>query len=506
MKRLSLAGLAWCFGLAASSPAQELIAELHGSSSGDEYGVSVASGGDVDGDGVNDLLVTTKSVDPTGNVVWAVEVLAGVDRALLRRHYGTGSVFFGASALFLDDVDGDAVSDYVLDGPDLVAATRSATLFSGATGAPIRTFALTASADDSAPRLLALADIDGDGIGDFAASDTGSAGGAVDVVSTGAGTVIFTVTGAIPQFAGDVATLPDRNGDGFDELAVTDEFQFAKNGVVWVYSGRTGVKLDEFDGQRGDTFADSVERMSDLDGDGRDELMVGALHATGTHARSGAVYVYSGGTHKVLFRVDGFAKGSGFGRALVDAGDVNGDGVHDIAVGAPFVYGGGYFGPAFLISGKTQGALYRFEFPATMNWTVNGLASLGDVNGDGLADLAVGDPESGTTPPGTGRLRLFGGNDLYLLATPRAPAANDFMSLVAREGSTTQLALTALVEVNGTPTFLPLALAPFDAFGALTLSDVVPPGLSGNSATFTAFAQRSPRGLRISAPEMVMFQ
>jgi hypothetical protein len=485
--------------IAAVAPAQQLVREIVGQDPGDAFGACVASGGDLDGDGVSELLISTRAIDPNGRSVYAVEVFSGASSTLLRTHFGSATTMLGAATAFVGDADGDGVADYLCDGPDRTAVTHEAWLYSGASGALIRSCALTVASDGELSHVRALEDVDGDGIADFAVSDSGPSGGHVDVVSIASGTIVHTIAAARPYYAEDFSTLPDQDGDGIDDLALCEWTNIAKHGVVWIHSALSGAKLGEFDGQKGDGFARTAARLHDVDGDGLDEFMVGAILANGAQSRSGAVFVYSGGTHKILAWLAEGSTMSQFGSWVADAGDVNGDGVHDIAVAAPGVFGTtDRYGPAFLFSGKTMGLLYRFEFPSTMNWAGDGFANAGDVDGDSFDDLAIGDPEQLTAAPGTGRVRIYAGNDLHLLATPRAPAASAVLSLVAREGATTQLALTALVDVSGTPLFIPLGgLGFFDGTGQWGFSSLVPPGLSGLELTFQSFAQRpTGRGLR----------
>jgi hypothetical protein len=265
--------------------AQELLREDLGKDDGDAYGTLVSCGADLDGDGVTEMLVTTHAVDPSGATVWAVVVASGATGSPLRTHFGAGTAFFGGGTAFIGDVDGDGTGDYVCDAPDLVAATHAAYLHSGASGALIRSATLTLATDLYAPQVRALGDVDGDDVPDFAVASTSVGGGAVDVVSAATGTVLHTVTGLNPWFAEDVASVPDVDGDGVDDLAIGNSANIAKHGVVWIHSAVDGSLLDEFDGQRGEQFGASIARLHDVDGDGVDELMVGAIKATGGAAR-----------------------------------------------------------------------------------------------------------------------------------------------------------------------------------------------------------------------------
>ena len=186
---------------------------------------------------------------------------------------------------------------------------------------------------------------------------------------------------------------------------------------------------------------------------------------------------------------------------------MNGDGVADVLIAAP---GFDRAGEAFLFSGRTGGRLYRFDPADDMVWGgPQGLAAMGDVDGDGLADVAISNTQrfAGDTPTGPGRVRVFGGAELYLLPTPREPASNEELLLVAREGDSSQLTLTAIISFDGVPTFQVLGgLGRFDDQGKRRLDGIVPPALAGHEMEVMAFAQRSGGGIRRSAVESVRFQ
>lgn len=494
--------------------AQELLLDLPGTNAGDRFGTRVAAGdrlgGDLDGDGASELLVTTLALDPSGASVWSVDVRSGRTGASLRVHYasdqGSAAAFFGAACAFVDDLDGDGVVDYFIDAPDVAAATHDAFLFSGANGKPLQTFALTVSKDQLYARVSPLTDLDGDGKRDLVVSDSGPSGGHFDLVASGSGKVLSTVTSTHLYWGADVAAVADRDGDGLDDVAACDQIWNVRQGSLRIYSSATGAQLVEIKGQVGDLYGASVARLHDLDGDGVDEFMVGTARGYGTVPVAGTVFVYSGATLKILAFVPGEFTGGRFGVHCADAGDVNGDGITDLAIGAPNVPTWVSSGPCYLFSGRTFGRLYRFDLPDTMQWSDEALVGASDLDGDGFGDLALGDPESLAMPALPGRVRVFGGNDLHLSITPHVAVANQLVALDVGEGTTIQLVMTALIDLNGTPLFAMLDLAFFDADGDYELADTIPPGLAGSVATFQCFAQKAPRGTRASAPEVLTLQ
>ncbi|MDA0167994.1 FG-GAP-like repeat-containing protein [Solirubrobacter taibaiensis] len=147
----------------------------------------------------------------------------------------------------------------------------------------------------------------------------------------------------------------------------------------------------------------------DVNGDGYDDLIAGV---PGTYTSRGAAYVLFGGPAARSVQLDALKTGEGFairgdvtsglaGTAVAGAGDVNGDGLDDVLVGAP---GGGgavhvVFGarrPADVQLGGTDSIAYR---GATRLGTA--VAAAGDVNGDGLGDLVAGAPEHGPSKRGS---------------------------------------------------------------------------------------------------------
>jgi len=133
---------------------------------------------------------------------------------------------------------------------------------------------------------------------------------------------------------------------------------------------------------------------------------------------------------------------------------------------------------------------------------------VGDMNLDGVDDLLIGAPNLPTNGhTAAGHVFVFAGNDLFLQANAYEYLPGDTATLEIRGGEPGVLGMLALIDVSGTPTFLPTLLAPLDAVGNLVLSGTVPTGLAGLTATFVGYAQKpSGRGLIDSMPETIAFQ
>lgn len=168
----------------------------------------------------------------------------------------------------------------------------------------------------------------------------------------------------------------------------------------------TTVPAMSLDGRAtGDAFGTSVASAGDINGDGYADVVVGAPASY----YAGRAYVYLGGSDGLATSPAATLEGNGyFGMSVASAGDVNGDGYADVVVGAPFAnLSEGrtfiYFGGA---EGLRTGSVSVLENPVPFGphdvmgtvfvWNENfgrSVASAGDVNGDGYADIVVGSSE-----------------------------------------------------------------------------------------------------------------
>ncbi|MCG3132984.1 MAG: hypothetical protein HMLKMBBP_00070 [Planctomycetes bacterium] len=139
----------------------------------------------------------------------------------------------------------------------------------------------------------------------------------------------------------------------------------------------------------GDEFGWVAREVGDLDGDGALDF---AVTAPGARGRSGRVSVWSSRAGKLLFSVEG-ARGDGLGNIVAPAGDVDGDGTGDLIAGAPVPQAPGQAAPragyVVLLSGKTGAVLRRIEGEAPGDQFGLKACGVGDVDGDGRADVAV---------------------------------------------------------------------------------------------------------------------
>jgi uncharacterized Zn-binding protein involved in type VI secretion len=173
-------------------------------------------------------------------------------------------------------------------------------------------------------------------------------------------------------------------------------------GHVYVFSGGDGSVLLEFDGQQDDNkFGDGVTGNVNLDGDDVPDFLI-TSSTKGDRPGAGRVYAYSGATESLLYYVEGEGSQAYFGADLAaNIGDVNGDGCDDFCAAASGANPRGktYAGSAYLYSGRDGTLLARFDGEAAGD-SVRWVSGAGDVNGNGVPDIIIGaryaDPEGRT--------------------------------------------------------------------------------------------------------------
>ena len=292
-----------------------------------QFGAALADAGDVDGDGVHDVLVGAMlAPDPTRTLVeaGAAFVYSGRDGSLLFSAYGASShEWFGNSVAGLDDVDGDGHADFLVGStPFNVGGNSFVTAFSGASGLP-----LYVVSDAAFPARLS--DHDGDGVRDFAViwSD-------VRVRSGATGALLASIPTSV-GFLGGLAELDDLDGDGEPEIALgefgttnQDDGQVRVVSIPGLTTLRTHLAVDAHE-----MFGQGIDSGFDADGDGVHDYLVAA---PGWFTPPGSASLFSGRTGERLYRFIDRDSDSLMGWVVAGLGDLDGDGFDECVVGSPY--------------------------------------------------------------------------------------------------------------------------------------------------------------------------
>jgi hypothetical protein len=424
------------------------------------FGTSVAGAGDVNGDGYADVLVGAPEwSDGQSDEGGAWLFLGGDSRAsgdydqTTADWYGQGDqvdALFGAAVAGAGDVDGDGLADVLVGASSHTATTNgegAAYLYLGVPPSPAEepdilveglaySLALGAS-------VANVGDVNGDGfddalagLPDYQASSPYSQGavrlylGGADGLDTS--TPWQWESGqAYARLGTSVAGAGDVDGDGYEDFLVsstTYSFNYTEEGRVWLFLGTaTGPSSSPAwsvdGGQVGAGCGSSVSGAGDLNADGYSDVLIGVSSWDTTLADVGAAWTFLGSASGLAQAPDWIYEGSAaqdqVGSAVSEAGDVNGDGYGDLAVGAVgsepggevLVFHGSLYGP-----GDTPDWSYTQSTASA--WFGSTIDSAGDLNGDGYGDLVAGAQSYQDSLAGEGGAWAWLGSASGLAASP----------------------------------------------------------------------------------------
>jgi FG-GAP repeat protein/VCBS repeat protein len=411
-------------------------------------GYSVASAGDVNGDGYGDLILGVRELH--GSVLVHFGAPGGIDSQLYWQVWGEQpGGHFGGSVAGVGDVNGDGFDDVLVGARDQESGEAQegrALLYLGSASGP-------------AP------------VPDWSV-EGGQADAALGTAVAGAG---------------------DVNGDGFDDVLVGapkfDDGERDEGRVQLHLGSATGLAATPAWWSTGDqAFAElgsAVAGVGDVNADGFDDVLVGAERYDGSHPDGGRASLYLGSAAGLAaspaWTAEGEQEGASFAQSVAGAGDVNGDGFDDLLIGAPLADGGpAGEGRVFVYLGSPTGPA------AVPDWTVNGgqaqarlgwsVAGAGDVNADGYDDVVLGAPGFDEDGRDVGRAQVHLGSAAGLAVEPTWTGLGDV------ENALVGLAVSAAgdVEADGHADVL---VASADgragnlAFGRVSLEKGIPPGL-----------------------------
>jgi hypothetical protein len=535
-----------------SSEAQQY---LSGSSTAELYGSTVSSAGDVNGDGFTDVIVGAPSFNSgQGRALVYLSSSAGVASTPVWITNGGGTEgFFGSSVASAGDVNGDGYGDVIVGAPNEGGRLEGAAyLFlgspTGVASMPAWSFAGSSGLENLGRSVASAGDINGDGFGDVIVGSPGYTNGELAegraLVFLGSASGLssqpswsFEANSASALFGWSVASAGDTNRDGYSDIIIgapQEKGVRPGQGKAYVFlGGATGIaNLPAWtygtNLQAVSQFGLSAAGAGDVNGDGYSDIIVGEHGYT-----AGRAYVFistsTGISQTPSWTFQGNTNGGQLGFSVASAGDLNRDGFADVVIGArgeQYCQSGGRVGGAYVFIGSSAGLS---SLPTWSHFGVSdgdgfgySVASAGDVNGDNRGDLIIGAPFVSSAGSSVGAAYVLRGQlaDVLEAGAAQCPTPTPTVTPTATNSPTptpsftptaaSVVGLTPTPTPTDTPTITPTSsgtvaptATPTQVFGAtpkaapqtVAPSDAFVSCIAGvSSATFTATANPGRQG------------
>ena len=437
-------GAAFVYHGGANGISTTIATQLESNQSNAYLGWSVSSAGDVNGDGYSDIIVGAYLFDNGQTDEGAAFVYhgsaTGINTTIAAQlECNQASANFGYSVASAGDVNGDGYSDVIVGARfyDNVQNNEGAGLIYHGSVSGINTTVATIvesnqNGGDMGRSVASAGDVNGDGYGDIIVGASGwsfpESGEGAAFIYHGSATGINIIAARVLEsnqanalMGISVACAGDVNGDGYSDVVV-GAYQFdngqTDEGAAFIYYGSaTGIgavaaaTLES--NQAIANFGRSVSGAGDVNGDGFSDIIVGAFQYDNGETDEGTAFIYYGSitgintTPAIMLEAD--QASDGFGYSVASAGDVNGDGYSDVIIGArngniAYVYQGSASG----INIASIALAVSLPLGNALGWSV---ASAGDVNGDGFSDVIVGAPAGNNGQANEGTAFVFLGNN-----------------------------------------------------------------------------------------------
>lgn len=452
-------------------------------------GNSVAGGGDFNGDGFADIFVGASNMTNGQNNEGQAFVYYGSANGLqttfsLAVESDQTLARLGTSIANAGDLNGDGLSDMIVGAPNYTNNLASeGRLFiyhgrlNGLSSNPNTTILGTKVGDQFGLSLASVGDVNGDGFGDFMAGspymdnrflDDGRAYlylGSTTGISTIASQIVNPTSQEVSNFAFSIAGLGDINNDGYSDVAISSPYfdnpisGIKDVGRVFVYHGSaTGLSTNPvtvIDGtQERSLFGFSIAGVDDVNGDGFTDILIGepSWDKSDKLKDVGRISIYYGSATGIIPKnpwiFEGDQADGQFGWSVASVGDINRDGLGDIITGAPFYDNPqGNEGKAWIFAGKL------FGMSDTPIWTDESnqanakygykVASAGDIDGNGYTEAMVSAIWYDNPSSNEGRVYVYSAGVNGVSTTPTWTAEPN------RETSEFGASISSLGDVNG---------------------------------------------------------
>jgi hypothetical protein len=450
-------GNAFVYHGSATGIVNTIVATLQSNQSSSNFGISVKCAGDINSDGYSDVLVGAdmyqngQSAEGGAFIYYGSSIGTNITPTILESNQANARMGRGINSC--GDVNGDGYSDVIVGAwsYDNGQNDEGAAFVYHGSAAGISNIATSTLENNVAfanygCSVASAGDVNGDGFSDVIIGSQYYSNGQINEgaafvylgTANGINSTFSTIIEGDQLFSelgNAVSTAGDVNADGYSDIIIGahyyDNGEHVEGGALVFYGSSSGINSSFFDlleaNQADAFFGQSVASAGDVNGDGFGDVIVGAQLYDNPEIDEGAAFVFLGSATGINLlpstTLQSNQASALFGYSVAGAGDVNGDGFSDVIVGAyNYTNGQANEGVAFTFLGSLSGInptyatlLENNQTNAAYGYSV---AGIGDVNGDGFSDIAIGSPKYSNSEIEEGVVFVYNGSITGINATP----------------------------------------------------------------------------------------